>query len=359
MMDVRSPTCLAVRRALLVLGLCTGLASLAVAQTPSTGQGTAAGSAVAADSRHSDLGIADWLARMHEASRRRTYIGTFVVSVGANMSSAKIWHICDGTQQMERVESLSGAPRSTFRRNDQVITFLPETRTAVAERREALGLFPQLLASPDSLIAQYYSAKQTGVERVAGYDTEVVLLQPKDNLRFGYRVWNEKKSGLVVKLQTLDADGKVIEQVAFSELQINAPVSMAKLTQMMGATDGYRIERPEIVKTTAAAEGWVLKNPVAGFQSMSCHQRRNGSGESSAVDKTMQWVFSDGLASVSLFVETFDRRRHTQEGNASLGATQTLTRKLVDRGGEWWLTVVGEAPLQTLNAFSQGLERGK
>lgn len=73
----------------------------------------------------------------------------------------------------------------------------------------------------------------------------------------------------------------------------------------------------------------------------------------------MQWVFSDGLASVSLFVEAFDRRRHAQEGVSAAGATHTLTRKLVDKGGEWWLTVVGEAPIQTLHAFSQGLERVK
>lgn len=312
----------------------------------------------AVDGKHGDLGIAEWLTRMHEASRKRAYIGTFVVSAGSNMSSARIWHICDGTQQMERVESLNGAPRSTFRRNDEVVTFMPETKTAIAERREALGLFPQLLASPDSSIAQFYTARQTGVERVAGYDAEVVLLQPKDNLRFGYRIWNEKKSGLVVKLQTLDVDGKVVEQVAFSELQLNAPVSMTKLAQMMGNTEGYRIERPEVVKTSAAAEGWLLKNPVPGFRSMSCHRRPGASGEA-ASDKTMQWVFSDGLASVSLFVEAFDRRRHAQEGVSASGATHTLTRRLVDKGGEWWLTVVGEAPFSTLQAFSQGLERVK
>lgn len=312
-----------------------------------------------ADAKHGDMGIAEWLLRMHEASRKRAYIGTFVVSAGASMSSAKIWHICDGEQQMERVESLSGVPRSTFRRNDQVITFLPDARTAVVERRESLGLFPDLLKSADSSIAQYYSARQVGVERVAGFDTEVVLLQPKDNLRFGYRVWSEKKSGLVVMLQTLDVDGKVVEQVAFSELQLNAPVSMGKLAQMMDNTAGYRIERPELVKTTALAEGWALKTPIAGFKSMSCYKRPSSTSDGSASDGTLQWVFSDGLASVSLFVESFDRRRHTQEGVLSTGATNTLTRKFSDKSAEWWLTVVGEVPIQTMSAFSQGLERRK
>jgi sigma-E factor negative regulatory protein RseB len=69
----------------------------------------------------------------------------------------------------------------------------------------------------------------------------------------------------------------------------------------------------------------------------------------------MQWVFSDGLASVSLFVEPFDARRHGQEGLMAAGATHTLTRRVQD----WWLTAVGEVPPQTLRAFAQSLERRK
>lgn len=307
------------------------------------------------DAAQPDRGINEWLLRMHEASRRRAYIGTFVVSSNANMASAKIWHICDGEHQMERVESLSGAPRSTFRRDDQVITFLPESRQAVAERRESLGLFPNLLQSPDSSIAQFYAARQSGHDRVAGFDADVVLLQPKDKLRYGYRVWSEKKTGLVMKLQTLDVDGRVLEQSAFSELQLDAPVSMTKLSQMMGNTEGYKVDRPEMIKTTAAAEGWVLKSPVAGFKPMSCFKRPAVVAEGSTTDNTMQWIFSDGLASISLFVEAFDRRQHGQEGLMALGATRTITRRI----GDWWLTVVGEAPAQTLSAFAQGLERKK
>lgn len=311
------------------------------------------------EARHGELRISDWLLRMHEASRQRAYIGTFVVSSGSNMSSARIWHVCEGDLQVERVESLSGAPRSTFRRNDQVITFLPDSKTALAEKRESLGLFPDWLKSADSSIEQFYLAKQTGSERVAGFDADVVVLQPRDSLRFGYRVWSEKKSGLVVKLQTLDVDGHVVEQAAFSELQLDAPVSMGKLTQMMGNTEGYRVERPELVKTTALAEGWVLKNPVAGFRPMSCYKRLIAAADGSSPESTMQWIFSDGLASVSLFAEAFDRRRHVQEGEMAIGATNTITRRLSDKTGDWWLTVVGEVPRQTLAAFSRGLERRK
>ena len=86
---------------------------------------------------------------------------------------------------------------------------------------------------------------------------------------------------------------------------------------------------------------------------MSCYKRPAAAGADARHKNTLQWIFSDGLASVSLFVEAFDPVRHTQPANLAMGATHTLTRRL----GDWWLTVVGEVPPLTLAAFAQGLER--
>ena len=318
------------------------------AETP---QPMAASAAVSVEAKS----INEWLMRIHEASKKRAYIGTYVVSSGVTMSSAKIWHVCEGNQQMERVETLTGAPRSIFRHNDRVVTFMPDQKVVRTEKRESLGMFPELLQSHDSRIADFYKVKPEGVDRVAGVEADVVALVPKDTMRFGYRVWTEQKQGLVVKLQTLDTDGKLLEQAAFSELQLDAPVKMDKLLQMMGKVDGYRVEQPVLVKTSASAEGWVLKAPVAGFKSMSCYKRPASSGVSAIGDEPLQWIFSDGLASVSIFLEPFDRQRHDKESSMSMGATQTLTRQL----GNYWLTVMGEVPMTTLRLFASGLERKK
>jgi sigma-E factor negative regulatory protein RseB len=316
-----------------------------------TSPATAASASVAVESKN----INDWLMRMQESSKNRAYIGTYVVSSGGVISSAKIWHVCEGNQQMERVETLTGAPRSIFRHNNQVVTFMPDQKLVRNEKRESLGMFPALLQSTDSRIADFYKVRTEGVDRVAGVEADVVVLVPKDNMRFGYRVWTEQKKGLVVKLQTLDVDGKVLEQAAFSELQLDAPVKMDKLLHMMGRVDGYRVEQPVLVKTTAAAEGWLLKAPVAGFKPMSCYKRPSSLTGSGSIEEPLQWIFSDGLASVSLFVEPFDRRRHDKESSMSMGATHTMTHQL----GSYWVTVMGEVPLTTLRLFANGLERKK
>jgi sigma-E factor negative regulatory protein RseB len=219
------------------------------------------------------------------------------------------------------------------------------------ERREVGGVFPNLFAAGalDSA-AEFYEARHTGESRVAGFDADIVQLSPRDDLRFGYRIWSEKRTGLVVKTQTLDQTGRVLEQAAFSELQLDAPVKVAALQRMMSNTDGFKVEKLERVASSPEAEGWRLKATVVGFKSQSSYRR-------APATSILQWTFSDGLAMVSLFIEPFDARRHISEGDASMGATHMLARRIASKGGEWWVTAVGEVPVKTLRAFVDNLER--
>lgn len=349
-------------RSLLSLLATAGLSSIAMAAPPQATAQVTVGPTPSSKPAPQELDLNQWLLRMHNASSRKAYVGTFVVmSAAGGMYSSRIWHVCDGDVQMERVDALTGPPRSTLRRNDQVITFLPELRVARAEKRDSFGVFPNLRRGGDPALANLYQASAQGVDRVAGFDADVVLIQPKDAQRFGYRIWSEKKSGLVVKIQTLDAEGRVLEQAAFSELDLEANVKMEKLAQMMAATSGYRVEHPDLTKTTALQEGWALKGPVAGFQTVSCYKRGMvGSttiGPKAPPEPTLQWTFSDGLATVSLFIEPYDRQPRTaDEVQLSMGATQTLGKRVLS---DWWVTVVGEVPAQTLKLFAQSLERLK
>lgn len=322
-----------------------GLAQAQVAG-PTTGVGS-----VAATGPQS---IEQWLMRLHGAARQRAYVGTFVVTTGQYMSSARVWHVCEGTQQIERVEALTGVPRSTYRRNDQVVSYLPQSRTAMAQKRESLGIFTDVLNRADPSIAQFYQLKSIGHDQVAGFLADVVQLVPRDRWRFGYRIWTEQATGLVVKLQTLDALQLVLEQAAFSDLQLAQPISWVKLSAMMDNTEGYLVKKQELVTTTADQEGWQFKAHVPGFKPMSCHRRQDGG---SIVSRgPLQCVFSDGLAFVSLFVEAFDAASHgksQRDEQSAMGATHMQTRRL----GDWWLTVVGEVPQQTLQRFAQSLER--
>jgi sigma-E factor negative regulatory protein RseB len=313
-------------------------------------------SAAHATSPGTPMELAPWLERTQQATSRRAYTGTFVVSSsGSSMVAARIWHVCDGAQQLERVENLTGAPRTTLRKNADTVTFLPASRTALLEKRaDAIG-FPALLKGDVQGLDKRYQLQAQADDRVAGVETHVALIRPVDGWRFGYRAWTEKNTGLLVQLQTLDAAGQVLEQAAFTELTLDAPVRADKLAGMMADTQGWRIEVPALVQTSASTEGWQIRGLPAGFRPVSCHKRPSpaGGGDAGAPLTLMQWVFTDGLATVSLFVEPFDSARHRREGHTSRGATQIW----VTRKGAWWVTAVGEVPLVTLTHLTKGLDR--
>ncbi|WPB56000.1 MucB/RseB C-terminal domain-containing protein [Xylophilus sp. GOD-11R] len=332
---------------LCLLGLCTA----AAAQTSSEpAAADVDGRSRTEPGNHGNqASITQVLQRAREAARKKTYTGTFVVlSANGAMASSRVWHLSEAGQQIERMESLTGTPRLVFRRNNQVTTYLPDTHTARLEQRDTVGLFPHLARVHAGVVGEFYLVKPGGTERVAGFDTDVFQLMPRDAARYGYRLWVERRSGFAVQLQTLDKHGHVLEQAAFSDLQFDVPLRADKMQQAMGNIGAYKLEKLERVRTSAEAEGWLARAAVPGFESLDCYKRAPGN-----VPGAVQWIFSDGLATVSLFIEPYGEKPR-QEWRSMAGLTQMLGRRVA---GDWWLTAMGEVPPQTLDAFAAILER--
>jgi sigma-E factor negative regulatory protein RseB len=311
-----------------------------------------ANAGVAAEPRE----VRAWLMRIHEAAGRRNFQGTFIVSGGGAVASARIAHFCEGRNQFERIESLDGQARHVFRHNDVVHTVWPGSRVAVIEQSQLLWSFPALLQSGDDRIVEFYDVRAQGSERVAGHDANVLLLQPKDSLRFGYRLWSEKVTGLLLRADVLNERNEVLETSAFSDVAINVKPQPESVLLPMKRLDGYRVLRPVLTPTKLEAEGWMLRDVAPGFRQVSCVRRpiEGLAGERDAdAEPVLQTIYSDGLTYVSIFIEPFNAQRHTRSMLAALGATQTLMR----RQGDWWITVVGDVPASTLKMFAKGLER--
>lgn len=299
--------------------------------------------------------ISGWLERIHRASREHSYNGTFVVlSASGAMVSSRIWHAADGKDQIERIEALNGSPRVVYRREGLVRTFLPQARVVREDRRDMPSLFPRLPETADRGLDAHYTVQALGRERVAGHESEVAWLRPRDALRFGYRMWVAEASGLILKLQTLDSRGRVLEQAAFSQLELDNPVPFARLAAMMDDAGDFRLVKVAMRKTTAKAEGWRLRAPVGGFTPGDCYKQEEALSAQSQAGLPLHCLLSDGLATVSLFLERYDASRHPAGPSAgSMGATQTLALRV---SGNMWLTAVGEVPQETLRLVAEQLE---
>jgi sigma-E factor negative regulatory protein RseB len=297
------------------------------------------------------------LTRIHEAASKQNFQGTFVVSGGGAVSSARIAHYGEGSNQYERIESLDGQTRYVYRHNDVVHTIWPGSRVALVEQAQAMTSFPALLQGGIEGLAEFYDVNPQGSERVAGREAQVLLVQPRDAQRFGYRLWSDKASGLLLRADVLGERGEVIETSAFSEVTIGVKPQFESVTGPMRKLDGYRVIRPELSGTKMDAEGWKMRQLVPGFREVNCVKRPMESPTSNvqeaASEPVLQAIFSDGLTYVSVFIEPFNPQRHQRAMRTAVGATQTLMR----RQGEWWITVVGDVPPATLLAFANGLER--
>lgn len=352
------------RFALAVLGATVLAVSGSMGWAQTAGSGTdasnAAQSAVSTSTSADRKQVRAWLLRIHEAASQRNFQGTFVVTAGGAVSSARIAHFCEGNNQYERIDSLDGQARHVFRYNDHVHTLWPQSRVATVEQREPLNSFPSLLQSGDDRIAELYEVRQQGVERVAGHDANVLTVKPRDAFRFGYRLWSEQASGLLLRSDVLGERGELLESSAFSDVTIGVKSQTDMVIAPMKKLDGYRVLRPSMTPTKLEAEGWTLRPNVAGFVQVSCVRRPLDAaaqdeprGAISSPAHAVQTIFSDGLTYVSLFIEPYNAERHVKPVLTAMGATNTLMR----RQGDWWLTVVGDVPMSTLRAFAAGLER--
>lgn len=295
----------------------------------------------------------DWLQRIRDAALNVSYRGTMTYSAGGAVSSSRIAHYCSGRDRFERVEGLDGQVRQQYRLNDRVVTLWPATRLAVVEQQETMTDFPALPpAVPGTL--DHYELRHVGVERVSGLAAEVMLLAPRDQRRFAQRLWADLRSGLMLRADVLGAKGDVLETSAFTDIVLDPRPELETVRGPMQRLEGYKVVRPKVVKTRLEDEGWGLSDRVPGFDAVGCSRRplEAGGAQSASAVQVLQAVFSDGLAQVSVFVEPYDAQRHKPVRSA-LGATHTL----MSRRGAWWLTVMGEVPMSTVQQFESALQR--
>ena len=329
------------------------LAGVVCAATPAAWAQAADGVAQAREVRA-------WLMRIHDAASHRNFQGTFVVSGGGAVSSARIAHYCEGPNQFERSESLDGQARLVFRHNDVVTTLWPAAHVATVEQRTLLVEFPALLQAGDDRIAEFYEVRPQGAERIAGFEANVLVVKPRDGYRYGYRLWAEQTTGLLLRADVLGERNEVLESSAFSDVAIGVKPQPESVLVPMKKLDAYRVQRPLLTPTKLESEGWVQRQTVPGFRQVSCVKRPMETtvplDQAAASDpQVLQTIYADGLTYVSVFIEPFNAQRHTRPMLASVGPTQTL----MQQQGDWWVTVVGDVPPATLKLFAKGLERLK
>lgn len=288
-----------------------------------------------------------FLHKVQQAAHSLDYSGIYTYQQGASMQSSHIVHVVDGTGERERLEVLDGEPREYLRQGNVIQTLIP-TRKLVLIQASRSDHFPSLLLGTAQGIFQHYELRQSSAAyRVAGRDCAVSELLARDELRYSYRICTDVQSHLMLKAQTLDGDGQVIDQVAFANLRLGKDTDTKALKSQWNTRDWHIVqETAHPVELTA--QGWRFVYP-AGFGPMAQIVRAIRPGH-----KANQLVLSDGLAAISIFIETFDpeRDQNVRQGGMSQGAINVYRKRVAS----FWLTAVGEVPAQTVHDVVQAVQ---
>lgn len=300
----------------------------------------------------------NWLHRIQTAAQKVNYSGTFVYQQANQVRTSRITHVVDGKSEIEKLEILDGKPREYIRTNDEITCYLPDARTLIIEKKIAQDIFPALLAANTSELSLYYTLRREATGRVAGYESLELSLEPKDNLRYGYRLWAERATGLLLRAQTLNEKNEIVEQIAFTQLEIGN-INRSRIKPSFPSTAGWQTENS--VMTQSSALGWSVKNIPAGFKKLRELKRLISDASTGAPGipggstkllqrEVIQLVYSDGLAAISVFIEPGSRSR--TEGSVQQGA-MNITGK---RQGDFWLTIVGEVPAAAIRQVASSIE---
>ncbi|MDH5784761.1 MAG: MucB/RseB C-terminal domain-containing protein [Chromatiales bacterium] len=284
-----------------------------------------------------------WLERMSQAVHQLNYDGTFVYMHGSELETMRLIHAVDGSGERERLVSLSGPSREVIREHGQVTCYLPQKTALVANHPEVPPGFPLNLPTHWAQLGEVYELKLQGESRIAGKQARHVAIVPRDGLRYGQNYWIDSESGLLLRTDIVDEQGKVVEQLEFTSLEVMTKVAPQMLQPEAGSQAVQVTPAEPAAMTVSQTLHWQVAELPAGFELEL--QRQHAMNDNGVAVEHL--IFSDGLSSVSVFIEP---RLGSDEsgGSSQRGSVNAYTHLLPEQR----VTVLGEVPLVTVKQIA-------
>lgn len=293
--------------------------------------------------------VSAWLERMNRAVRLLQYEGRFVYQHRDHLEALHIRHTVRDGKERERLVSLNGSPRQVVRTDDKVTCMLPQAQNMAPDRRAAgRGFSPIPPIRPEEL-AQHYRFEVGDRTRVAGRQAQIIAILPRDDLRYGYELALDVEHALPLRTTMVDSAGQLVSQIMFTELRVGDvsdephPAALPEIAAAAPDPAHKHGARAHLMKPTA----WQFTGRPSGFM-LNLHRRYAKPDGSADVE---HFIFSDGLATVSVYVEA-------GSGEGLQGTTQAGPINAYGRRVDaHQVTVVGEVPPQTLRQLGENIVR--
>ena len=287
------------------------------------------------------------LQRIAQGSRQLTYSGTFVYRSGGKVDTSRIAHSLADGLEVERIEALDGSPREVLRAGSEVKCFFPEEKLLIIENRSSQRGFPALLPAGLGSLPDNYKIRSGGRGRVAGLNSQAVLLEPRDDLRYGHKFWMDDASGLLLKANLISERGETLESFEFAQVKIGGSLESEALKPHFDS-ERVRVQQVRATEMKSDDMGWTFRTLLPGFRKVAAMKRQAAPGN----PESLHVVFSDGLASISVFIEPGGAGGEA-DAASTVGPVNVYRRQI----GEFRLVVMGEVPALAVKRLGDGIER--
>lgn len=274
------------------------------------------------------------------AAHALSYQGIFVCQSGSQSKSVEIKHLFNGQHEFSRNVVLDGSPREVLSQGGDVVIYNPRQEKIIIEKRRGQNMFPAILPIDLEGIKANYSVKVGDIERIADRQAQSLVLEAKDNLRYSYQFWVDTEYGLLLKSVMLNNRNEAIDSMAFNQLSLINTGDLDWFKPKIDAKKAYVMEEVNTTTDKQANQNWRLKALPEGYLKVD-QMVRMVRGKALPVTHL---VFSDGLASVSLFIEPLENGIKPKTGRSLVGNTSFYSNV----AGSLQITVVGEVPEQTV-----------
>jgi sigma-E factor negative regulatory protein RseB len=292
-----------------------------------------------------------WLAlqKTAYAARELNYQGVFVYQNGDQTRSVQITHMNNAGRELTRNVLLDGQPREVFSEGSDIVIFNAKDNKVVIEKRRGQNLFPAMLPTNLEALKFSYTAKFGPIERIADREAQIIDLVPNDHFRYSYRVWSDVEFGLLVRMTLMNHKGQAIEQIGFTQLSMLNTHDLNWFQPKIDLSKQYVME--EEAPITHVTNSWVVANLPPGYRKVD-HIEHIAPGKNTVVN---QVIFSDGIASVSLFIEPIKKGVRPKMGHKVVGSTN-ICANVVDG---YQVIVVGEVPASTVQQIARAVSFNK
>src|SRR5277367_3284852 len=303
----------------------------------------------------------DWLQKMNLALATRNYDGTFFHLSEGRVETMRIVHRVRAGRVTERLQSLDGSGREFVRNNDELTCYLPDQHTVLVEPRPDHGPFLGSLPQFGADVNEFYRIESLPATHILGRATRVIAVNPKDQFRFGYRLWLDEKTAMPLKTQLCDSRGQVLEQIFFARLEMPENIADSDLAPAV-RTEGMRWVRlgPSQDNASPALSAFRASELPPGFRLTVAGAQTLGGGNGPA----SHLVYSDGVATVSVFVEP--PRTQAAGGDVPPSAPAEPPMQGLARVGSGFafstvvqghqVTAVGEVPAETVEFIAHSVK---